>query len=163
MTTRSSLRHTGSNTLATMALAVLTLVWAGMVVGVSGLATPVKFAAPSLSLPVALDVGRTTFHFFTRVECGLGLLLLLLTPSLRRRRLLLLPVLFVVAALALQALYLLPQLDLRVAAIIAGQTPPPSSLHAWYTAVEAGKLAALLVLGVAAIRRPLPGGDGFDD
>jgi len=154
MTTRSFPRNSGSSHLAMMALAVLTLVWAGMVIGVSGLATPVKFAAPSLSLPVALDVGRTTFRFFTRVEWGLGLLLVLLTPSLRRRRLLLLPVLFIVATLLLQALYLLPRLDLRVAAIISGQMPPPSSLHAWYTAAEAGKLAALLVLGVAAMRRP---------
>lgn len=135
-----------------MALALLTLVWAGMVVGVSGLATPAKFAAPSLSLPVALDVGRSTFHVFTRVEWILGLALVLLTPSFRHRRLLLVGTLLIVATLLLQALYLLPELDLRVAAIIAGQTPPPSSLHTWYAATEAGKLAALLALGIAALR-----------
>lgn len=149
---RTFARRANSNPLAMMALAVLTLVWAGMVIGVSGLATPVKFAAPSLSLPVALDVGRTTFHVFARIEWILGLALVLLAVWFRHRRLLLMPVILVVAIVLAQALYLLPQLNLRVAAIIAGQMPPPSSLHVWYTIAEAGKLAALLALGIAALR-----------
>lgn len=156
MKTRTTLRRANSSPLAMMAL--LTLVWAGMVIGVSGLATPAKFAAPSLSLPVALDVGRTTFHVFTRVEWILGLALVLLAVWFRHRRLLLMPVILVVAIVLLQALYLLPELNLRVATIIAGQTPPPSSLHVWYTIAEAGKLAALLSLGIAGLRqRPQPG------
>jgi len=158
MKTRTSLRRASLNPLAMMALALLTLVWAGMVIGVSGLATPAKFAAPSLSLPVALDVGRTTFHVFTRVEWILGLALVLLTPWLRHRRLMLLATLLIVATVLLQALYLLPELNLRVATIIAGQTPPPSSLHVWYTIAEAGKLTALLSLGIAGLRqRQQPG------
>lgn len=44
------------NILSQLLLAVL---WAGLLLGVSFLATPVKFLAPSLSLPVALDVGGT--------------------------------------------------------------------------------------------------------
>lgn len=138
-----------------MALTLLTLVWAGMVFGVSGLATPAKFYAPSLSLPVALDVGRTTFHVFTRVEWILGLALVLLLLALWHRRLILLGALLIVAILLVQALYLLPALDLRVAAITAGQTPPPSPLHTWYAAAEAGKLATLLALGIAAMRHLL--------
>jgi len=150
--TRSFSHRSASSPLAIGALALLTLVWAGMVIGVSGLATPVKFAAPSLSLPVALDVGRTTFHVFTRIEWILGLALALLAVWFRQRRLLLMPVMLVVAIMLMQALYLLPELNLRVAAIIAGQTPPPSSLHTWYAAAEACKLAALLTLGLAALR-----------
>lgn len=149
---RTARRRAAYNPLSSMALALLTLVWAGMVIGVSGLATPAKFYAPSLSLPVALDVGRTTFHVFTRVEWILGLALVLLLHALRHRRLILLGALLVVSILLVQALYLLPELDLRVAAIIAGQTPPPSSLHTWYAAAEAGKLAALFALGLAGLR-----------
>ena len=161
MKTRTSLRRASLNPLAMMALALLTLVWAGMVIGVSGLATPAKFYAPSLSLPVALDVGRTTFHVFTRVEWILGLALVLLTLALWQRRLMLLGTLLIVATLLLQALYLLPELDLRVAAIIAGQTPPPSSLHTWYATIEAGKLATLLALGIAAMRHLLRSSKGI--
>ena len=51
-------------------------VWLGLVLGVSFLATPVKFRAKSLTRPVALDVGRTTFHAFGKLEVapqrGLG-------------------------------------------------------------------------------------------
>jgi hypothetical protein len=46
----------------------LALLWAGMLIGVSFLATPAKFLAPSLILPVALDVGRQTFGLFSLVE-----------------------------------------------------------------------------------------------
>lgn len=37
-----------------LSLLLLATLWAGLLLGVSFLATPVKFLAPSLSLPVAL-------------------------------------------------------------------------------------------------------------
>ena len=49
----------------------LLLVWAGLAVGVAFVATPAKFLAPSLSLPVALDVGRHTFAVYDRIELAL--------------------------------------------------------------------------------------------
>ena len=48
---------------------VLALVWFGVLAGVSFLATPIKFMAPSLSLSVALDVGRQTFAALNPLEC----------------------------------------------------------------------------------------------
>jgi hypothetical protein len=54
----------------------LALVWAGMLIGISFLATPAKFLAPSLALPVALDVGRLTFGLFSLVEIVFAFLLL---------------------------------------------------------------------------------------
>src|SRR5690606_31087651 len=59
-----------------VALTVLSLVWLGLLLGVSFLATPVKFLAPSLTLPVALDVGRYTFTWLSRVEVVLGVAIL---------------------------------------------------------------------------------------
>ena len=44
------------------------LFWAGFLAGVSFLATPIKFTAPRLALPVALDVGRVTFAALNKVE-----------------------------------------------------------------------------------------------
>jgi hypothetical protein len=49
-------------------LLILMTVWAGMIVGVSFIATPVKFQAPSLTIPVGLEVGRYTYRLFTTVE-----------------------------------------------------------------------------------------------
>ena len=124
-------------------------VWLGMVLGVSFLATPIKFRAESLTLPVALDVGRTTFHAFGKVEWVLSLVLVALAVGARAD---LQPVDWFLVALVLvvvvgQALWLIPQLDLRVAAIIAGDTPPPSHLHTVYAGAEFAKAGALLLVG----------------
>lgn len=135
-------------------LAIATaLIWAGMLLGVTGLATPVKFEAQSLTLPVALDVGRATFHALNRVEWGLAALLgvlLLLSRSIG------LPLVLLIAAggiLLAQTAWLLPVLDIRVATIIAGASPPPSYHHVLYGVTEVAKLLILLGLAIAAIRR----------
>ena len=51
---------------------ILATFWAGIVIGVSFIATIAKFDAPSLTLPVALDVGRHTFAPLARIEWGCG-------------------------------------------------------------------------------------------
>lgn len=124
----------------------LALLWAGMVLGVSFLATPAKFLAPSLSRPVALDVGRHTFRTFACVEVALTAFLGLsaAAPS-RQRPLTLAPGLIVLA----QALWLRPRLDARTRQVVdGGATPPRSGLHLAYVACEMAKLAALLGLGL---------------
>jgi hypothetical protein len=136
---------------AALLLAALALFWAGMLVGVSGLATPVKFSAPSLTLPVALEVGRVTFHLFSRVEWGLLLLLVAAGAAVRAPGLLWLGVALVAVTVLAEAAWLLPALDARVTAIIAGETPPPSADHVWYIVAEGVKLVALLGIGFGAL------------
>lgn len=46
----------------------LYLLWAGIILGVSFIATPAKFLAPDLSLIEALQVGRATFRVLGVVE-----------------------------------------------------------------------------------------------
>ncbi|WP_415289162.1 hypothetical protein RSD66_04440 [Brevundimonas sp. S1H14] len=58
-------------------VAFVATLWLGLLIGVSFLATPVKFQAPSLTLATALEVGQATFALFTRVEWGLVVLLAL--------------------------------------------------------------------------------------
>lgn len=122
------------------------LVWAGMVLGVSFLATPAKFLAPSLSRPVALDVGRHTFRMFGWVEMALTALLgLSAAAPAQQRPLALAPGLIVLA----QALWLRPGLGARTRQVVdGGEAPPPSGLHVAYVACEVAKLAALLGLGL---------------
>lgn len=143
--------ESGRHRAGTGLLAVVALVWAGMTLGVSGLATPVKFTAPSLTLPVALDVGRVTFHLLGEVEWGFAIAVVLAGIAAQMRWLWL-PAGIVVAIVVAQALWLLPALDVRALTVIAGGTPPESGLHTWYIAAEAIKLAMLLVVGIGALR-----------
>lgn len=123
--------------------------WAGLVIGVSFLATPVKFRAESLTLPVALDVGRATFHALGRVEWALSAVLvvalIVARDDLRTADLVLAAV--VAAIVAFQGGYLIPQLDERVAAVIAGSPLPPSHLHTVFGVVETCKVGLLIAIG----------------
>ena len=132
------------------ALAVLALVWLGLLLGVSFLATPVKFMAPSLSLPVALDVGRQTFTVFNKVEIVLVLALLALTVGRRGWRLVCACGMAVL--IAVQSVWLLPVLDRRLGMILTGETPPPSHLHTVYIALELTKLLLLIAVAMFAFR-----------
>lgn len=131
----------------------LTLLWAGMLLGVSFLATPVKFAAPSLSLPVALDVGQTTFHLLVRVEWGILAVYLGLTAWRNFPRGDVAGGLLIGIILALQTAWLLPALDARVALIMAGGMPAPSLLHFVYVALELLLVGILAVLSLAPLGR----------
>lgn len=132
--------------------AAVALVWMGIVLGVSFLATPVKFAAPSLSLPTALEIGRVTFHLLARVEWVLAVGLIVTTRFSGLR----LPwsAFLVFAIVVLESLWLLPALAARSDVIIAGGSLPPSSLHQMFIA---GKAVECLALGHAAfvLSRPV--------
>ena len=144
-------RETRTSGLVPPVLAALLLLWAGVVIGVSFLAAPAKFAAPSLSLPVAMDVGRQEFGTLNLVEAGLAVVTLALAVLLRPPRLLWLGLGLAVAIVALQGFWLLPLLDARAELIIQNQTPPPAPWHALYIAIEVLKLAALLLAGGAGL------------
>lgn len=131
---------------------LIAYMWLGMVLGVSFLATPIKFTAKSLTMPVALDVGRATFHAFGKVEWLLSIAMIVGAIRIGQGDgldaidyTLIAAVLIIVAA---QQLWLIPRLDLRVAAIIAGETLPPSPLHKIYAGSEFGKGLLLLLVGL---------------
>jgi hypothetical protein len=121
----------------------LCLLWAGVVVGISFIEAPVKFQAPTLTLPVALDVGRHVFHASHVVQLALAALVLAAAARARAWA-----VVVPVAILAAQHLWLLPVLDARAAAVIAGRAPEGGSPHAIYVALECVKLAGLLAAGL---------------
>lgn len=125
----------------------------GMVVGVSFLATPVKFQAPSLDLAVALEIGRHTFAAFSKVEWGLATLLGTTVFFPRASRAETAFATIVVAIVAVQALWLLPILDTRVEAAIGGRPLPSSSHHMLYATMEAGKALVLVAIASVAMFR----------
>jgi hypothetical protein len=130
-----------------------------MLVGVSFLATPVKFVVQDLSLPVALQVGQATFDLFARVEWGLAAALVATSGlAWRQRPLALVLVLAIAGVVAVQAVWLLPALDARVDQIVAGVTPAASSHHMLYASLEAAKALLLAAAAFLALRRAGPTG-----
>ena len=134
----------------TQQLRNLYLIWAGIILGVSLLATPAKFLAPDLSLTEALQVGRVTFRVLAVTEAvllTLALMLVLFKPPVLRRSFLW-PVV-IAGVLLFQYAVLLPFLNFQTDQVMAGEVPGQSSvLHSAYVAVELLKLGLLLFLGV---------------
>jgi hypothetical protein len=125
-------------------LVTASLLWAGMTLGVSFLAAPVKFRTPTLTRPVALDVGRHVFRVFNRVELGWGVLVVVAIAAARPRPLVWVPSLTAVLILGAQTAWLRPRLNRRVATILAGLPTARDRLHVAYVALEAVKVAALV-------------------
>lgn len=135
-----------------VALGALILLWAGVLIGVSFLAAPAKFAAASLSLPVAMDVGRQEFGILDLVEIAFAALTLALATLLRPQPAIWLGIALAALIVAAQALWLLPVLDTRAALIIRGGTPPPAPWHTIYVVAEVLKLLILLMTGWLALQ-----------
>ena len=97
--------------------------------------------------------GGFTFALFSRIEWGVAGLLVpvIILAGLPRFGVAGLAVLIV--ALGLQSFWLLPALDLRVAAIMAGETPPASNHHTAYGGLEIVKCVTLLALAMFGIRQ----------
>ena len=129
--------------LVDLAYLLFPALWIGLLTGVCFIATLAKFHAPSLSRQAALDVGRTTFAAWNHVEWGLLILALPLLLYSENRLDSVLAFGMVGAVLLTQTMVLLPVLNGRAGAIIAGAKPAPSADHAVYVAADILKTAIL--------------------
>jgi len=127
--------------------------WAGAVLGGSLVAAPAKFQAESLTLDVALDVGRAQFFWLALTEAVLCLALLASLVFLSGRRWIW--ALFATGLLVFQRLVLMPPLDARTLQVIAGEPAPDSSLHTVFIVIEIIKFFLLtgMAAGLFRIRR----------
>ncbi|WP_170378538.1 hypothetical protein [Ruegeria atlantica] len=135
---------------ARIALIATISVWMGAAVSGNLIAAPAKFQAPSLTLPVALDVGRMQFLWIGVFEAFCTLLIALLLLSFRQK-----PSLSLIVALCVfgfQRLWLLPLLNARTHLIIAVQPVEDSSLHLLYVASEFLKIGFLFWAGIREMR-----------
>jgi hypothetical protein len=137
----------------TVTLLVASSLWLGLLLGVSFLATPAKFLAANLTLPVALEVGRHTFAIFNKVEWAVAIPVLFVAAARGRIRSDVLSALLLLLVLLAQTLWLLPALDQRVGTIILGQHPPLSSLHSVYVGLECLKGVILAIWIVSLMLR----------
>lgn len=136
-----------------LAFSLLQRLWRGLPLGVSFLATPTKFLAPCLTLPVALDVGRHTFSAFNKVEWLLSIVLLLLVWVSPRSWLIRVSAIVAVLVVLVETVWLLPLLDHRVGLTIADQPLSASNQHNFDIAVEVAKLIALGTVTAITARR----------
>ncbi len=124
----------------------ISLLWAGLLVGSSFLATPAKFLAPSLTMAQALEVGRVTFDVLSWVESAFLFVLSLALLRIVFRPFLMLVFTSIIALLLIQQVFLLPALSARTDLVIHGLQPGPSNLHLFYIAAEFLKVCALVYL-----------------
>ena len=122
-------------------------VWFGMTAGISLVATPAKFAAPTLTRLVALDVGRVVFEALNTAEWVALILLLLLVRLTGKARELWAFCAAIILIMLAQSVWLLPLLASRAELIVSGIEPAPSIAHAAYATTELVKLLLLLILG----------------
>ncbi len=117
----------------TRVIAAILFVWTGVLLGVSFIATPAKFLAPSLPMAQALDVGRWTFHVLSLVEWGFAAAsATLLVTAWRTGKVhgsIVALIAVVVLVMAAETFALRPLLDARVLQIMTGESVPPSPLH----------------------------------
>ena len=125
---------------------VLAAVWLGAILGVSFIATPIKFAAPLLDAKAALDVGRVTFGLFGPLELGFASLLCLAVAFGGFKARWTMVALLCLALTLFENFGLRPALDERLGKILTDQTVPQSSHHAFYVVTQSMKAVSLLVM-----------------
>ena len=126
-------------------------VWFGMTAGISLLATPARFAAPTVTRIVALDIGRVVFAVLNKAELiALIMFLIVVRASGRSHRWWAVAAVLALIVLA-QSIWLLPELAERTAQIVGGNQPPPSIAHAAYSSLELIKLGLLFCSGMVAL------------
>lgn len=130
-------------------------VWLGMVLAISFVEAPLKFRAPGVSLQVGLGIGRLVFRALNSIEAALAVILVVAVVIERPAPAVVVAVGVVVVALAAQLVGVRPALNRRSDAVLAtppGQAPTGRSrVHYVYVALEAVKVIALIVGGVALL------------
>ena len=132
-------------------LVCISLVWLGMILGISFLEAPLKFMSPSVTLEIGLDIGRLVFGVFNKIEGAMALAMAILTVMFRQKDRLLILLGVAWATLALQTFWLLPILSNRAELIVQGQTPATSPFHSIYVILEIIKAVVLAVYGFRKI------------
>lgn len=130
-----------------VATGLVSMFAAGLLFALSFIATPVKFMAANVPLEQLLAVGRVTFRASAGAEALLLLALLILAPGGLRRW----PI-GIAVVLAAQFALLMPVLDARALAVMAGQVVPPTVLHEVWIAADLARIAAYLVLCALVLR-----------
>lgn len=145
MTVMKGIRNALSNP------AWICFLWVGISIGVSMIATPVRFTAETITREIALDVGRVVFAALNKVEL-IALVLLLIVVRASGQAVKFWAFCGVLALIVIaQSAWLTPELAERTQMIINGVEPPSSYAHAIYSSLELLKIGLLLFLGFSSL------------
>lgn len=131
---------------------IITLLWIGFILAISFMEAPLKFRAPSVTLPIGLEIGHLVFHMLNRIE---GLFAIAMIGSLFfgiPSRQTTIATVAVVTVLLVQTALLYTLLDARTLAIINGESVPDAPYHLVYIGLEVFKLALLGVLAYGQLQ-----------
>lgn len=138
--------------IAAIALPILLPLWAGVVIGVSLIAAPIKFQAPSLTLRTGAEIGLYTFHFLVTFEFCLLSVAIIAAAMARARRFTAITLVILAAILFLQRFWLLSVLDVHVAELLAGNVTRSSAHHTVYAIMEVAKVGLLIAAATVESR-----------
>jgi hypothetical protein len=130
-----------------------TFLWSGFVCAISFMESWLKFRAPGLTMPVGLSIGKLVFSALNKVEWVFAVLITIIIFLNRSKITSLNEIRFLIIIIILiaQTAWLLPTLNNRAKAIIAGATLPRSSLHWYFVTAEFLKLTLLITFGVSLL------------
>lgn len=131
----------------------VTFVWAGMVLAISFIETPLKFRAPDVTLRIGLGIGRLVFRALAIAEVALGLVLVTAVTVERPSGDVAVAASVALLVLLVQLAVLRPRLTRRSNAVLAGSDAPRSDAHFTYVGLEAIKVSALLATGSLLMAR----------
>lgn len=133
---------------------LLATLWLGFVLAISFMESWIKFRAPGVTLSAGLSIGSLVFRALNRVEW----LLLLASAAwfaVFKQTGAAAPALLCAGGLllAVQTFYLLPKLNARAQALIAGKSVTPSRIHLAFVASEIIKTVLLITFVFAFINQ----------
>lgn len=126
--------------------------WAGLVIGVSFIATPALFRAGTITRESGIDAVAAIFSVFTRIEVAMALGLIGLAVLARPLPLMVWGLVAIaLLAVAVENLALMPVMSERAARIAGGTELPASNAHMMFVLAEALKTLALLAVPLALL------------
>jgi len=131
--------------------------WFGLLLAISFIETPMKFQVPGITLPVALQLGKTMFRISTCIQLVLMVLVFLnlfLDQSKLTKTILSTSILLALI-LILEKFWMLPILDERANILALGKGLPPTPLHNYFIYAESFKAILLLLLGFSQLKKIL--------
>ena len=141
-----------TNESANAATIVIPALWIGLVIGAGFLAVPAIFAGDEAGRPFAYTAAARVFERLAFAEWGLAALTVIALVTLKSPKRRTVAAAMLIAILAVQAIWLQPELAERAYALSVGRDVPPYPAHAIYAGLEICKLAWLIGLAVAGWR-----------
>ena len=140
-----------------MILNTIYLLWSGIIIGVSFIATIVKFHAKGITIPIALSIGKVTFNLQIIIDLIILSIIALLfvyyySQKLKITAIHIILFTILLCIIIIQKFYMLPILDARVDMRNNGKELKDTWHHYGYVIMETSKVIITLIAGLIKIK-----------